>query len=190
MILTLAQVTAAGLGEVGGKAANCARLFNAGFPVPDGLVVTAQPDGSTESDVDAEIEQLLAHPWFAAQPPDQHFAVRSSGIGEDGTGHSFAGIHETFLNVGRDAVPEAVRSCRRLVSSEQARAYRAVHGLGADSRTGVLIQPMVDAETSGVAFTVHPVTGADELVINAAPGLGEALVSGQIEPDEFRVRKS
>src|SRR4029077_18635277 len=49
---------------------------------------------------------------------------------------------------------------------------------------------MVPARTSGVAFTVNPVTGADDIVINAAPGLGEALVSGQVAPDEYVVRKA
>src|SRR6185312_7582701 len=104
----------------------------------------------------------------------------SSAVGEDGSGHSFAGVHETFLNVERESVPDAVRACRQSVRSDQARAYRAARGLAPDTRTGVLIQPMVDAVVSGVAFTVHPVSGADELLINAAPGLGEQLVSGRI----------
>ena len=58
------------------------------------------------------------------------------------------------------------------------------------ARSRVLVQIMVAAVTSGVAFTVNPITGADEIVINAARGLGEALVSGQIDPDEFRVGKT
>src|SRR5207247_7574506 len=74
-------------------------------------------------------------------------------------------------------------------SSEQARAYRRARQLGREARIGVLVQRMVPAVTSGVAFTINAVTGADELVINAGRGLGEALVSGLIDPDEFRIRK-
>ena len=115
--------------------------------------------------------------------------MRSSGLGEDSEGHSFAGIHETHLNVARDQIVEAVLVCRRSASSEQAAAYRKARGLDADG-IGVLVQVMVPAVTSGVAFTVNPITGADEIVVNAAPGLGEALVSGLITPDEYRLRKS
>ena len=71
-----------------------------------------------------------------------------------------------------------------------ARAYREARQLAGEPATiGVLVQVMVPAMISGVAFTINPITGADELVINAARGLGEALVSGQIDPDEFRISK-
>jgi hypothetical protein len=86
--------------------------------------------------------------------------VRSSGIGEDGAGHSFAGIHETKLSVCRNELVEAALACRR---SAQAVAYGRNHEIGEDTTSiGVLIQRMVPAVTSGVAFTVNPVTGADE----------------------------
>ena len=82
-------------------------------------------------------------------------------------------------------------ACRRSADSAAARAYRAARQIADDeARIGVLVQRMVPAVTSGVAFTVNPITGADELVINAARGLGEALVSGQIDPDEFRISKA
>ncbi|HXI27379.1 MAG TPA: PEP/pyruvate-binding domain-containing protein, partial [Vicinamibacterales bacterium] len=179
---TLDQIAADDLSRVGGKAFNCARLKQAGFPVPDGLVVP-----SDASDVAI---RPLADAWLAAKPPDAEFAVRSSGLGEDSAGHSFAGIHETHLNVARDQVVEAVLVCRRSAASEQARAYRQARHLGAaDARIGILVQRMVPAAVSGVAFTVNPTTGADEIVINAAPGLGEDLVSGRVDPDEYRVAK-
>ncbi len=115
--------------------------------------------------------------------------MRSSGIDEDGAGHSFAGIHETHLNVSRGELVEAVLVCRRSGRSEQAAAYRQTRHLERGSAIGVFVQRMVPAATSGVAFTINPVTIANELVINAAPGLGEALVSGQVDPDEYVVRK-
>lgn len=182
MLTTLAEIASSDTGRVGGKALNCADLRRAGFPVPDGLVVTADAD-------DAEVGRVVEHPWFAAFPDAQRFAVRSSGIGEDGAGHSFAGIHETFLSVERPQIGEAARACLLSTTSEQARAYRASHGLGGDTRAAVLIQPMIESLISGVAFTVNPVTGAPELLIDAAPGLGDDLVSGRIEADRYRLRR-
>ena len=179
----LHDVDAADLARAGGKAFNCARLLRAGFPVPDGVVVAPDAPG-------AAIQHLPDDPWFDSLPADQRFAVRSSGIGEDSAGHSFAGIHETQLNVERAGLVEAVIACRRSADSAAARAYRAARQIAADdARIGVLVQVMVPATTSGVAFTVNPITGADELVINSGRGLGEALVSGQIDPDEFHVSK-
>lgn len=117
--------------------------------------------------------------------------MRSSGLDEDSAGHSFAGIHETRLNVAREQLAEAVLACRRSAQSEHAIAYRQARQIGADAmHIGVLVQRMVAAAVSGVAFTLNPITGADELVINAVWGLGEALVSGQVDPDEFTLRKS
>ena len=171
------------LARVGGKAFNCARLRQAGFPVPDGLVIPIDV-------ADGDVRGLAADSWFAAGTTGALFAVRSSGAGEDGEGHSFAGVHDTQLNVERGRLTEAVLMCRRSAGSAQARAYREARDIGHDDvLIAVLVQQMVPAETSGVAFTVNPVTGADELVVNAGRGLGEALVSGQIDPDEFRISK-
>jgi pyruvate,water dikinase len=181
--LTLAAVSASDLSRIGGKALNCGRLKQAAFPVPDGIVVPSDAG-------DEAIHALPRHPWFAAAPPGVRFAVRSSGLGEDSAGNSFAGVHETKLNVASDQVVEAVLACRQSAWSAQARAYREARQLGDNAAAiAVLVQYMVAARVSGVAFTVNPVTGVDELVINAAPGLGEDLVSGRIDPDEYRVAK-
>ena len=118
------------------------------------------------------------------------FAVRSSGIGEDSAGHSFAGMHETLLNVERDRWSTRCWRAGVGAARREARAYREARGLPRRrARIARVVQIMVPAVTSGVAFTINPITGADEIVINAARGLGEALVSGQIDPDEYRVRK-
>ncbi len=177
------QVTADDLRSIGGKAYNCARLKQAGFPVPDGIVIPKDV-------ADSELRKLLGDPWFDTVPADTRFAVRSSGIGEDSEGHSFAGVHETQLNVERGGLTEAVVHCRRSAGSAQARAYRDARQLAdGDVAIGVLVQCMVPAVTSGVAFTINPVTGADDIVVNAAWGLGEALVSGRVDPDEFTLSK-
>ena len=181
---TLDEITESDRSRVGGKAYNCARLKQAGFPVPDGLVVPA--DAS-----DQDIALLPDHRWFRSMPEGTLFAVRSSGLDEDSAGDSFAGMHETTLNVDRGRLAEAVRHCRRSADSEQARAYRAARNLPADHRAiAVLVQRMVPAVKSGVAFTVNPVTGANEIVVNSVSGLGEALVSGQVNPDEQRLSKT
>jgi pyruvate,water dikinase len=185
MIRPLDQITPEDELHSGGKAYNCARLKQAGFRVPDGIVV---PATASEDDVAA----VSDHPWFDALPSDTLFAVRSSGIGEDSAGQSFAGIHQTLLDVPRAGLQRTVITCRESALSPQALEYRRAKGLPLDAiQMGVLIQCMVHPIAAGVAFTVNPVTGAgNELVINSSWGVGEALVSGQVDPDEFVVRKT
>ena len=185
LIKSLEQITAADQPLVGGKAYNCARLKQSGFPVPDGFVVLANAPDSLIATV--EFQDALMR-----LPAKTLFAVRSSAADEDGAAHSFAGIHETKLNVESEGLRDAIGACRASVESTQALAYRRAQGLSVDRlQTGVLVQVMIRAVVSGVAFTINPVTGArDELVISASWGLGEALVGGHVEPDEFRVRKS
>ena len=182
LFATLDQLTPDALRRTGGKAYNCARLKQAGFPVPDGIVIPADA-------TDEDLLLLTSHPWLDKQPGGTRYAVRSSGLGEDSAGHSFAGIHETKLNVDRARLIEAVDACRRSGASSQARAYRDARQVGEEAQIAVLVQRMVPAATSGVAFTINPITGADEIVVNAARGLGEALVSGLIDPDEFHISK-
>ena len=86
----------------------------------------------------------------------------------------------------------AIKACRASADSERARAYRRARGRSGDAGgVGVLVQRMVPAAVSGVAFTIDPVTmNGDEMVINAAPGLGVAVVDGRVDPDEIRVGKT
>src|SRR5262249_38910891 len=142
---TLSEITPADRPHVGGKAYNCARLRQAGFPVPDGLVIPAEA-------TDEEIRALAHDTWFTTLPPDTRFAVRSSGMGEDSAGHSFAGIHDTQLNVPIGEIVEAVLVCRRSGASAQAIAYRQTREVGEEaSAIGVLVEIMVPAVVSGVA---------------------------------------
>jgi rifampicin phosphotransferase len=182
---SLDELTPADEFRVGAKAWNCARLKQSGFPVPDGLAIPADA-------VDAHLAGVDRDPWFDRWPPDERFAVRSSALGEDAPGQSFAGIHETRLNVARADVAESVGVCRASADSARALAYRNARGLPAGAGgAGVLIQRMIHPLAAGVAFTVDPLTGSpDELVVNSSSGLATALVDGQIEPDEIRVRKS
>jgi pyruvate, water dikinase len=116
--------------------------------------------------------------------------VRSSAIGEDSRAASFAGQHLTLLNVaGGDALVAAVAEVWRSARTDAALAYRARLGITGTPAMGVVIQAMVDAECAGVLFTRNPMTGADERVIEAAWGLGEAVVSGLVEPDRYRLTR-
>lgn len=117
-------------------------------------------------------------------------AVRSSATAEDLPSASFAGQQDTYLNiVGADALLDAVRRCWASLWTERATAYRASNGIDHRSvRLAVVVQRMVDARVAGVMFTADPMTGnRDQTVIDASPGLGEAVVSGQVTPDHFRV---
>jgi phosphohistidine swiveling domain-containing protein len=119
-------------------------------------------------------------------------AVRSSATAEDLPEATFAGQQDTFLNVvGIDAVIDAVRRCWASLWSDRAAAYRARQGLDQQTvKLAVVVQRMVPAEVAGVLFTANPVTGArDEIVVDASPGLGEAVVSGLVTPDHFVLRR-
>jgi pyruvate,water dikinase len=120
-------------------------------------------------------------------------AVRSSALGEDGADASFAGLYESYLNVnGLGDVLECIRRCYASMWSERAIRYRANQkGAGEREAMAVVVMGLVACEASGVAFTAHPVTGArDVIVMNAAFGLGEAVVSGAVTPDSFVVGKA
>ncbi len=117
-------------------------------------------------------------------------AVRSSATAEDLPFASFAGQQETYLNViGIDAVLDAVRRCWASLWTDRAVSYRASNHIDARTvRLAVVVQQMVDAAVAGVLFTANPLTGRrHQAVIDANPGLGEAVVSGAVNPDHFVV---
>ncbi|WP_017592845.1 PEP/pyruvate-binding domain-containing protein [Nocardiopsis potens] len=117
-------------------------------------------------------------------------AVRSSATAEDLPQASFAGQQDTFLGVaGAPEVLEAVRRCWASLWTDRAVAYRAANGIDhASVLLAVVVQRMVPAEAAGVMFTADPVAGTrNRAVIEAAPGLGEAVVSGAVDPDRFTV---
>jgi pyruvate,water dikinase len=120
-------------------------------------------------------------------------AVRSSAAEEDGAIASFAGQHDTYLNIaGKRDVADAVIKCWASARSDRAVEYRRRQGLSLeDARVAVLVQQMVPADVSAVIFSANPVTGSrDELMVNAGWGLGESIVSGTVTPDTYVLRKS
>ncbi|RLC07749.1 MAG: phosphoenolpyruvate synthase, partial [Deltaproteobacteria bacterium] len=118
-------------------------------------------------------------------------AVRSSATAEDLPGASFAGQQDTYLNVGEKTLLAAVQRCWSSLFTPRAIVYRKEKGFSdTDVLISVAVQEMVFSVASGVMFTLEPVTGdRDKIVINASWGLGEAIVSGQVTPDEYVVEK-
>ncbi|MPZ23108.1 MAG: hypothetical protein GEU28_06100 [Dehalococcoidia bacterium] len=135
----------------------------------------------------AVLEALRA--WGHVGP----LAVRSSAVSEDSAASSFAGLYQSYLNVrGERDLLARVRDCFASLWSEPAVRYRDSRRLDHSREAmAVVVMEMVEACSAGVAFTVHPVTGArDQIVINSAWGLGEAVVAGVVTPDMFVVDKS
>ena len=120
------------------------------------------------------------------------FAVRSSAMHEDQQGASAAGMHSTLLNLIReDEVLDAIKLCWASLFRPRVLSYLRALGEDVPVSVGVVIQAMVPAEISGVLFTANPLTGdAGEVVINAAYGLGSAVVDGRVTPDTYRVDKA
>ncbi len=173
----------------GGKAASLSRLA-ARHAVPPGFVVSlpaATLDRRARTAVTSAYRALAQRVGEAAPA----VAVRSSAVDEDGAHASFAGQHDTFLNVaGPEQVWWAVARCVSSFGGDRALAYRRRTGLpDAPARAAVLVQRLVRADAAGVVFSANPVTGArDEAVVNAAWGLGESVVSGTVTPDAIVVR--
>ena len=144
-----------------------------------------------EHEIPAEIAAEVVRAYHLLGSPP--VAVRSSATAEDLPEASFAGQQETFLNIsGDDQLLEAVRRCWASLWTARAIAYRARHGLPPEKISlAVVVQELIDADASGIVFTADPVTGDDFVIeINAAWGLGEAVVGGQVTPDTIAVERS
>ncbi|HET8784617.1 MAG TPA: PEP/pyruvate-binding domain-containing protein, partial [Candidatus Limnocylindrales bacterium] len=205
LLVRLAEVRASDTELVGGKAANLGELIAAGFDVPDGFVLTtaayrsaaraAKVDPAAPDEAGKRLRTSPVPPRIAAAAKKAYaalgggkVAVRSSATAEDLPGASFAGQQDTYLDIeGDDALLDAIRRCWASLWNERAVAYRAANGIDDGSvALAVVVQRMVEARAAGVLFTADPITGRRRTtVIDAAPGLGEALVSGAIVPDHY-----
>ena len=171
--------------DTGTKAATLAALRRSGYNVPEAWVIpTAMTAAIAESrDIaKAPVEEILSQLGMGP------VAVRSSAAAEDMPGASVAGMYETFLNVsGVEEVVDAVYACVAAGQTERLTAYR---GDGAAPPPAVLIQRMVAADRAGVAFSVDPVTGDDTIRVSAVHGLGDQLVGGVADPEDWSVDKT
>ncbi len=171
----------------GSKAVGLGEAARQGLPVPLGVALSGDLVEAVASDEGKAIEAVLK----AVAPLTAPFAVRSSAVDEDSTAASFAGQHLTVLNVHSVAdVPGAVREVWWSANSDAAITYRQRVGLFARPSVGVVVQTLLNPNVAGVMFTEHPVTGADERLIEASWGLGEAVVAGLVVPDHFRLDRS
>ena len=203
---------------LGGKGASLDRLAGLGFRVPPGFCLTTAAfraqlaagigvsrDASRgaarlaagplvpaiEASLADAVRRLVAE-LAAAGAFAPRFAVRSSALGEDGTVASYAGLHETELDVAPDGVAGAVRRCWASLWSPAAVAYRNRRELSPDdAEMAVVVQALVPADAAAVAFTRHPVTGRDDqIVLTAVRGLGDAMVAGTVTPDTYVVDRA
>ena len=120
-----------------------------------------------------------------------YVAVRSSAPGEDTAATSFAGIHRSFMNVrGVDELIAATRDCWASAYVVRALDYRRSQHIPDEPAIAVVVQHMIDSERAGIAFSMNPITGErGEVVVEAAYGQGEIVVSGRVEPDTYTVAK-
>lgn len=182
----------------GGKSASLGAALRAGLRVPGGAALDVEAvatlagshgPGAPRAGGGADLLDALAI-VLADRDLAGPYAVRSSAVGEDSGASSFAGQHLTRLHVrGRAALREAVAAVWASGRAPSALAYRERMGLPREARVAVAVQRMVAAEVSGVLFTRNPVSGADERVIEASWGLGEAVVAGLVTPDRWRLSR-
>jgi pyruvate,water dikinase len=171
----------------GSKAVGLGDAARQGLPVPPGVALSGDLVEAVASEDERAIEKL-ADAVADLTPP---FAVRSSAVDEDGAAASFAGQHLTVLNVHSAAdVPGAVRDVWWSANSDSAITYRQRVGLFTRPSVGVVVQSLLNPTAAGVMFTENPVTGADERLVEASWGLGEAVVNGIVVPDHFRLDRS
>ena len=179
------------LENAGGKGVTLVQLTRSGFPVPECFILL--PDGFAGDDLRAEVwtQTKVQLARMRKADNDTTFAVRSSGLSEDSAQASFAGEFETVLDVATDeAILEAIQTVRRSRSSERVRRYSEAKGVDAAHEMAVLVQRLARADISGVLFTADPVTGSrNEMMDNFVFGLGEGLVSGEVEPFTFTLKR-
>ncbi|MFM7321912.1 MAG: PEP/pyruvate-binding domain-containing protein [Armatimonadota bacterium] len=185
--------------QFGGKAGALRRLVD--LPIPPFFAVAPQAwvasraadirftlasETVPSDEVAAEVNVALAR---LDPSPQARFAVRSSAVDEDGAGHSFAGQLESYLNVKPEEVVARIADVWKSGFSTRVRAYRVERGLDPEPLPpSVLVQRMVPADASGVAFSADPVTGRRGVaVVAAVPGLGTALVGGDVDADTWEV---
>ena len=191
--------------QVGAKAANISQIA-AEFNVPKGFALSVdaynrwcKPDSSGRTEITDVTDEFKDHVSMAYRQLAERVgeeapavAVRSSATDEDSGGASFAGQHDTYLNIsGEVAVTDAIVRCWNSLRNAEAIAYRESAGIALEgARMAVLVQHLVAADTAGIVFSANPITGnRDEVMLNMSWGLGEAVVGGMVTPDTFTVSK-
>ncbi len=170
----------------GSKAVGLGQALRDGLPVPPGVALS----GALVDAVAGRDEDAVRRVAESVADLPGALAVRSSAVDEDGAEASFAGQHMTLLNVrGVEELITAIGEVWWSANSDSAITYRQRVGLFKRPSVAVVVQALIEPETAGVMFTINPVTGAEERVIEASLGLGEAVVDGRVIPDHYRVSR-
>ena len=202
VVLSLKEAAGRPASEVGGKATNLALLKKAGFPVPDGFVITTASftrfvaaNGFNETTSPETVRAAVLSGYVATELEraierlGEPVAVRSSGVSEDLAGASYAGQYATVLGVEKASAEAALLHCWASAFDGHLLRYHQANGNSGIPEMAVLVQLMVAAEAAGVAFSANPVTGdRGEVVINAVLGLGDRLVAGEVDGEQWSVR--
>ena len=192
MVISLADLTAELQPRAGGKGATLARLYQAGYPVPDGFVILPHAFDGDELTAPAwaQVQSNLARLHHGKEGTTA-FAVRSSALSEDSARASFAGEFETVLDVHSDEmIHAAIHTVRSSRHAERVQAYSEAQGMETVHEMAVVVQRMIRADISGVLFTADPVSGSHQhMVGNFVYGFGEELVSGEAEPYTFTLER-
>jgi phosphoenolpyruvate synthase/pyruvate phosphate dikinase len=168
----------------GSKAVGLGEAARGGLPLPPGIALA----GSIVEEVASGEEEAIRRVAESVGSLPVPLAVRSSAVDEDGAQASFAGQHITLLNIlTAEEVGEAVREIWWSANSDSAITYRQRVGLFRRPSVGVVVQSLLDPQVAGVMFTQNPINGADERMIEASWGLGEAVVAAQVIPDMYRI---
>ncbi|MBB6214192.1 pyruvate,water dikinase [Anaerosolibacter carboniphilus] len=173
----------------GGKGGMLARMYQAGYPVPEGFVILPEAFQGEKLSVEAWYEILALLNDIRKKYEGATFAVRSSALSEDSAQASFAGEFESVLNMNTDQeIQEAVYTVFRSRESERVKTYSSVQGMEQSHQIAVVVQLMVASEISGVLFTADPITGSyTSMIGNYVHGLGEQLVSGEANAYDFKL---
>ncbi|RYE25956.1 MAG: phosphoenolpyruvate synthase [Sphingobacteriales bacterium] len=172
--------------ETGGKAYNLLLLRQAGYSVPDFIVLPVSFFDEV-SDVKHNAEQALIE-ILEALPNTSQFAVRSSAVAEDSSNFSYAGQFKTLLCVEAKNIPAAIAEVYASVNAQHIAAYQS-HSGKADLKMAVIVQAMIPATQAGVAFGIDPLSGNEkDFLINAIEGIGEDLVNGSKNADAYTVQ--
>lgn len=183
--------------RIGGKAFHLAKLQNLNWNVPRWIVLPVECFSSAVNNDWENALQTIDNYQFdtnfldeiiAYFPDTNYFAIRSSAVDEDGSSASFAGQYESFLFVTHEEISDKIKSVWKSAISERVLAYRKENKLNKYNGIAVIIQKMIDADVSGVAFGINPINGnRKEKIISAVYGLGEGLVSGKLDADTYSV---
>ncbi|TDE16329.1 PEP/pyruvate-binding domain-containing protein [Dyadobacter psychrotolerans] len=185
---------------IGGKAKNLFLLKKMGMTIPKFAVIPwevlsemipAQVLNGDQEKISVFIEQVqisdnMLSRLLSTFGPTEYFAVRSSAIDEDGSVFSFAGQFESYLFVPKENLAEHIKKVWISAFSPRVSDYRKHHNITGQRGIAIIIQEMIDTDVAGVAFGLNPVSGnKNEKLINAVFGLGEGLVSGELNADLF-----